>query len=297
MKKAVFRIASLRWALLLATVLVMVSQAAHAQDKIVKIAYVEWSSEIASANLIKAVIEEKLQIKCKINPYTAPVMWQSVGSGDDDGLVAAWLPTTHGHYLEMVKNKVKDLGPNLKGTRIGLVVPTSLKDGDGKEIEVDSIEDLKGKAKLFDGRIVGIDPGAGIMARTEEAIKAYGLEGFELIDGSGAAMTAELAEAIKNGDNMVVTGWTPHWMWAKWKLKYLKDPKGIYGKKETIHTIVRQGLKEDMPEVYGLLDKFNWAPEQMAQLMIWNQEEDADPYENAKRWMKENSAQVQSWFD
>jgi glycine betaine/proline transport system substrate-binding protein len=269
---------------------------AAAEDKTLKIAYVEWSSEVASANLVKAAIELKLGVKCRINPYTAPVMWQSVGSGDDDAMVAAWLPTTHGHYLDMVEGKVEDLGPNLEGTRIGLVVPQSLRTSEGKTIEIDSIGDLKGKAELFSSRIVGIDPGAGIMAKTEEAIKSYSLQEYELIDGSGAAMTAELAEAIKEKAPIVITGWTPHWMWAKWQLKYLKDPKGIYGAKEKIHTIVRNGLKKEAPKVYDFLDRFSWAPEQMAELMIWNQEEGADPLENAKRWIKENSDQVDSWF-
>ncbi len=280
--------------IILAALLLLCTAPVTADDKTVKIAYVEWSSEIASTNLVKAVIQEKLGIKCKINPYTAPVMWQSVGAKDDDAMVAAWLPTTHGHYLEMVKDKVEDLGPNLTGTRIGLVVPENPKQSKG--IEIDSIGDLRGKAKLFDQRIEGIDPGAGIMAKTEEAIKAYGLDGFELIDGSGASMCANLAKAMEEGRWIVVTGWTPHWKWAKWKLKYLKDPKGIYGGKEEIHTIVRKDLKQDMPEVYKFLDAFKWNPEQMAQLMIWNQEEDADPYENAKRWIKDNSEQVDSWL-
>ncbi len=263
-------------------------EAAPAKKK-VELAYVEWSSEVASTNVVKAVLQEKLGYEVKIIPVSAAAMWQAIGSGDADGMVAAWLPTTHGHYLEELKDKVVDLGPNLEGTKIGLVVPTY--------VTIDSIDELNANADKFDGKIIGIDPGAGLMSKTETVMADYGLDKFKLVEGSGATMTAALADGIKNNQWVVVTGWTPHWKFAKWDLKYLKDPKGmIYGGEETIHTIVRKGLKEEMPEVYAVLDKFHWGPDDMASVMVWNQEEGADPYENAKRWINENPEKVEAWL-
>ncbi len=134
------------------------------------------------------------------------------------------------------------------------------------------------------------------MSKTEKVLEDYALESFELVSGSGATMTAALADAIKNEEWIAVTGWTPHWKFAKWDLKYLDDPKGTYGGEEAIHTIVRKGLKEDMPEVYAFLDNFEWTPDEMAELMVWNQEEDSDPYETAKRWIEENPEKVNAWL-
>ena len=37
-------------------------------------------------------------------------------------------------------------------------------------------------------------------------------------------MTAALKSAIANDEEIAVTGWTPHWMFARWDLKYLDDP-------------------------------------------------------------------------
>jgi glycine betaine/proline transport system substrate-binding protein len=253
----------------------------------VELAYVEWASEVASTNVVRAVLENQ-GYKVKITPVSAAAMWQAVGSGDVDGMVAAWLPTTHGHYLEKQKDKVVDLGPNLEGTRIGLVVPTY--------VTIDSIADLNANAAKFDGKIIGIDPGAGIMSKTEQAIKDYGLTNMKLVEGTGPIMTAVLGDAIKNHQWVVVTGWTPHWMFAKWDLKYLKDPKNVYGGEEYISTIVRKGLKKDKPEVYAILDNFHWTPEDMEQLMVWNEEKGADPYKNAQRWVAEHKELVASWL-
>jgi glycine betaine/proline transport system substrate-binding protein len=92
-----------------------------------------------------------------------------------------------------------------------------------------------------------------------------------------------------------VTAWTPHWKFNRWSLKYLQDPKQIYGGEEFIHTIVRKGLKQDMPEVYKILDNFELSLDEVQTLMSWNQAKNADPYENAQRWVKENAEKVDSW--
>ncbi|EGV33308.1 ABC-type glycine betaine transport, periplasmic subunit [Thiorhodococcus drewsii AZ1] len=270
-----------------ATAMLSIGSTALAADKgEVELAYVEWSSEVASTNVVKAVLED-MGYDVKITAVSAAAMWQAVGTGDVDGIVAAWLPTTHKHYLEKVADKVEDLGPNLDGTRIGLVVPDY--------VEIDSIEQLNAAADKFDDKIIGIDPGAGLMSKTEQVIKDYGLDDMKLVEGTGPIMTAVLGDAIEDKEWVVVTGWTPHWMFAKWDLKYLDDPKGVYGGEEQIHTVVRKGLKEDMPEVYKVLDNFSWTPDQMAELMIWNQEKHADPYANAQRWVKEHADTVSSW--
>lgn len=109
-------------------------------------------------------------------------------------------------------------------------------------------------------------------------------------------MTAALGAAIDNNEWIVITGWTPHWMFSRWDLKYLDDPKNIYGDEEEIRTIVRQGLKEDLPDVYQLLDAFLWTPEDLQLVMVWNSKKNTTPYENAKRWINENPEKVEAWI-
>ena len=74
-------------------------------------------------------------------------------------------------------------------------------------------------------------------------------------------MATALGEAIENEEPIIVTGWSPHWKFAKYDLKYLDDPKGVFGEAETINTMVREGLENDMPEAYQVLDNFYWTPE------------------------------------
>ncbi len=259
------------------------------QNDAVELVYVEWATEVASTNVVRAVLQEKMGYDVNITSVSAAAMWQSVATGDADGMVAAWLPTTHASYLDQTQDELDVLGPNLEGTRIGLVVPSY--------VDIDSIPQIAENADRFNGRIIGIDPGAGIMSKTEVALETYGLEEeMELIEGSGATMTAALADAIENEQWIVVTGWTPHWKFARWDLKYLGDPRNVYGGEEYIATVVRSGLREDKPRVYAFLENFKWTAEDMEQVMVWNQETGADPYESALRWIEENEETVQSWI-
>lgn len=274
--------------LALATGAALTAGAAQAQDKdTVHLSYVEWSSTVASTNVMRAVLEQA-GYEVETSSLSAAAMWQSVASGDTDALLAGWLPTTHEDYYAQLKDQLVDTGVNLDGTKLGLVVPSY--------VEAESIAELNEYADDFDGKIVGIDPGAGIMRLTEDVIDAYELD-LDLQTGSGATMSAALKAAIDNEEAIAVTGWTPHWMFARWDLKYLEDPENVYGGAEQIHTIVRQGLEEDMPEAYAILDAFEWTAEDMGEVMLMNQEEDADPYESAKQWVEENQEQVQEWLD
>jgi glycine betaine/proline transport system substrate-binding protein len=109
-------------------------------------------------------------------------------------------------------------------------------------------------------------------------------------------MAAALKKAEDNGDWIVITGWTPHWKFAKWDLKYLEDPKGVYGAEEFIHTIVRKGLKEEKPEVYDILDKFNWTASDMEAVML-DIEDGMEPAEAAAKWVEANQEKVKEWIE
>ena len=216
-------------------------------------------------------------------------MWESIAAGDQDATVAAWLPSLQSRFLEEHRSEVQDLGPNLEGTKIGLVVPDY--------VNIDSITELESKADKFNNKIVGIDPHAGIMDKTAAALEAYKLENMKLVTGSGPTMTKILGKAIKEQRWIVVTGWTPHWKFAKYDLKYLQDPLGVYGEEESIHSIVRKGLREDMPKVHSFLDNFYWEPEDMQAVMLLAKNEDFSYQRAAQKWIQENEVLVDSWIE
>ncbi|MGM0418980.1 MAG: glycine betaine ABC transporter substrate-binding protein [Thermodesulfobacteriota bacterium] len=271
---------------LVTAVMIMIPALGFAGDKKVDLLYVEWAETVASTNVIKTVLEDQ-GYDVEITPVSAAVMWTAVASGDSDGFTGAWLPVTHGEYLDEFENELDLLGKNLEGAKIGLAVP--------QYMDIDSIEDLKTNPEAVNNKIIGIDPGAGIMGKTEKALKEYKLDDIELVSSSGPMMTADLKNKYEEKEPVVVTAWTPHWMFSRWDLKYLKDPKKVYGETEYIGTVARKGLKKDKPEVYKILDNFKWTLEECQQVMLWAREN--DPETAAAKWVKENPDRVKSWVN
>ena len=244
-----------------------------------------YGTELSSGNVMLLMLE-KAGYTVDMKVADVGLSWQAVGDGNVDFFIGAWLPTCHGQYLDKFEDDLDFVRKSLIGTRCGLVVPSY--------VEIDSISDLNTNKEKFNSKIIGIEPGAGIMVGTEDAIDAYNLD-FELQAGSEIGMLAALKDAIANNKWIVITGWSPHWMFMGWDLKYLDDPKNIYGGEEYIATFTKKGLKEENPEIYGILERFSWEPSDMESIMydVQNGMTDKDA---AQKWIDAHPEKIQEWL-
>ena len=236
-------------------------------------------------NVAKVVLEENDYQINLLNADVAPI-FASLSRGNADVFMDVWLPVTHHDYMQQYESSLEILGDNFDNARIGLVVPSY--------VDVNSIEDLNQHKDKFGGEIVGIDAGAGIMKAAEKAIEDYNLD-FKLMTSSEAAMTAVLQKSIDNEKWVVVTGWTPHWMFSRFDLKMLEDSQKIFGDAETIKTIARKGFTEDQPYLAEFFKNISFTSEQISSLMGII-EDVGNEKEGAKRWVQENQELVNSWL-
>lgn len=259
-------------------------QAIGGPRQTIQLGTTQYDSEIASANVIQTILEDA-GYDVSYSELDPAVLFSSLASGNVDFTVSPWLPVTQGPLFERYGEDIDDLGPNLEGTQNGLTVPSYM--------GITSIEELNNQA---DQVITGIEPGAGITEMTENTIEAYdNLSGWTQQTSSTGAMTIELDNAISNQEDIVITGWTPHWMFVEHDLTMLEDPKGTMGQEENAHTLARQGLQEEHPEVYHIIDNFYWELSDMEEVMadIHNgmSAEDA-----ARKWVDANQDRVQSFM-
>lgn len=154
-------------------------------------------------------------------------------------------------------------------------------------------------SEAVDYTITGIEPGAGISVTTEKAIEEYeNLDGWEVELSSTGAMMTELGTAIASEEPIVITGWNPHWMFAEYPdMKYLEDPKGVYGEEEDIVSLARTGLKEDKPEAYKMIEQFEWDVEDMESIMFEAQETGEEIEDIAAQWVEDNQDKVEKWTE
>ncbi|HZK56134.1 MAG TPA: glycine betaine ABC transporter substrate-binding protein [Desulfosporosinus sp.] len=256
------------------------------ENKTINMGYVNWAEDVAVSNVWKVILEEKGYTVNLKSLEVAP-LFVGLNKGDLDVFMDAWLPTTHKTYWEKYKDKLDDYGIWYKSeAKIGLVVPNY--------VDIKSVEDLKAKKEQFDGKIIGIDAGAGIMKATAKAVTSYGLD-YEVIQSSEAAMLTALDKAYRDKKPIAITGWSPHWMFAKYELKYLEDPKKDFGEAEEIHTLANKEFTKKNPEVANMLKAFKLDDQQIGDIESLIKD-GMEPEAAAKEWVGDNKAVVDSWM-
>ncbi len=257
-------------------------------EKSAELVYVNWAEGIAYTNLAQVILEDKMGYTVDITAADVGPAYTAVAQGDKDAFMETWLPVLHADYVDMYKDKIVDLGHVYEGTQSGLVVPAY--------VTIDNISEMNSVAAKFDGKIIGIDAGAGVMKTAEQVIEQYGLD-LKLVSSSGPAMTAALQDAINSNEWIAVTGWRPHWKFGRWELKFLQqDEDKMMWKPGNIHIMGRLNLEQDKPELAQFLKNMQFTDAQLGDLMLKVKESDADVADVARQWMNDNMDLVESWI-
>ncbi len=270
----------------LATLLILASCRTTVREadeaKPVMINYTDWAESVALTHLAALLLEERLDYEVITRLAGVDTVFKEVATGEADIFADAWLPQTHGSYMEEYFDHIEDLGPNYKSARTGLVVPAWS--------DIKSIDDLK---DLYPGPIIGIDTTAGIMQNAARALEEYGLDN-ELLSLSDAEMSERVEQSLKRREYVVFTGWEPHWLFHRYEMRYLEDPLEVFPGVEKIHTIARKGFKEDHPRATVFFERMILSEKQINEL-LYEVLLARDPLEGVRAWARKNEFVVNQW--
>ena len=245
-----------------------------------------WAENIAVSNMWKVLLEEE-GYEIEIRAMDKAPVWLGISRGELDLAPEVWLPNTDHSFMESYGDDVEMHEIWYENTGLGLVVPNYM--------DIDSIEDLNTITDELDGRIVGIDAGASLTQMTEDAIDEYGLD-FDLMTSSDPAMMAELSTYYNREEPIVVTLWSPHWAFSEYDLKYLEDPKMVYGKPDDIYYMTRTGFSEEFPELIEWMNNWKMNDDELGSLMAIIKDSD-DAEEGARTWIEDNRELINEWMD
>ncbi|NLP84938.1 glycine betaine ABC transporter substrate-binding protein [Microbacterium sp. CFH 90308] len=241
-----------------------------------------WTDGLSTAYLLEDQLE-KLGYTVEMETLTeAGPLYTGLAQGDIDIYPSAWPELTHADYMETYGDDIEDLGAYYDNAKLTLAVPSYS--------DIDSIEDLAGNADRFDGKIIGIEPGAGLTAQTQDVMMPeYGLDGYELVTSSTAAMLTELSNAIDAQEDIVVTLWRPFWANDAYDVKDLEDPLGAMGEPEALHFLGTSGFAEKYPEAAELIAGITLDDEQYGALedLVVNEYGEGKEAEAVDAWLEQ----------
>ncbi|NTB99045.1 glycine betaine ABC transporter substrate-binding protein [Agrobacterium tumefaciens] len=226
------------WKALCAAAMVGVTAfSAHAEEKTITMGTMSWEDLTPITGITKKVLEDAGYSVKVVSFSEWGIAYAALTKGDIQ-IMASQTDYAAQDYWDKNKRRLEKISPVSHGLYQAIAVP--------KYVTIDSIDQLNDNAEKFGGKIVGIEPGSGLMRDAASAVKEYGLK-LPLVEGSTAAMTAALKSAIDRKEWVAVAIWEPSWMMYKYDLKFLKDPKGIFPPAQGYYWIGQKGFSAEYP--------------------------------------------------
>jgi glycine betaine/proline transport system substrate-binding protein len=244
-----------------------------------------WTDGLSTAYLLQDQLE-KLGYTVEMNTLTeAGPLYTGLAQGDVDIFPSAWPEITHAEYMATYGDSIEDLGTYYDNAKLTIAVP--------EYVDIDSIDELAAASDRFGGRIYGIEPGAGLTGQTQKMMPEYGLDGYELVTSSTAAMLTELKSATENEKDIVVTLWRPFWANDAYPVKDLEDPKGAMGEAEGLHFLGTKGFAAQYPEAAELIEKIQLDDAQYGSLedLVVNEYGEGREAEAIDAWLEEHGSE------
>jgi glycine betaine/proline transport system substrate-binding protein len=249
---------------------------------------------VANSNLKKVLLEEELgyeNVELKLAEGVG-AFYGDLIEGETDAFLDAWMPN-HEQFVERGQGRIEVIkwpwyvGP----TRYGIAVPDYMQD-------VNSISDLD---SVGTDMITGIEPGTVMMNKIETDVVPRYQQQSGLAEATTPAMLAVLEQAYSMEEPFVFLAWSPHRMNQEYEFRYLSDPKNAMGSVDALqnlHSVTREGLAEDEPAAYALINAMRLDEDQKGSLELTINEAE-DPEAGVRRWLEEKKTRelVRPWTE
>ncbi|QBQ07057.1 glycine betaine ABC transporter substrate-binding protein [Sporosarcina pasteurii] len=240
-----------------------------------------WTSTVPPTKIASLIIQDMGYDVEEISADATNV-YIGLSRGDIDVFMDSWLPA-HENLLEKYADQVEDTAISYDDVETGLVVPTYMED-------INSVNDLKGKEDLFSNEVYGIESGANVTGIINELLESYELD-LKQVNSSEGGMLAQARRLMENEDPVSFFGWRPHTMFNQYDLKVLADEQNFF-ETAAVHVITNNELKENAPDVHQFLSNWHISLDEVEEMIVKIEDENADPEAVAREWIDNNQDKV-----
>lgn len=223
------------------------------------------------------------------------VVYQGLTSGDVDVFLGGWMPAQREMFEPLEANDtIVSLANNVDGAQMTLAVPEYT-----YEQGIRSFADLDAHRDRFDGKLHGFGAGSAASEILHGAIDddVWGLGDWQLVDTSEVGMLSAARDAISREQAIVWVGWTPHWMNLELPMRYLDDPKDLFGEnngESDVLTLMRGDYAEAHPNLASFFSQFTFPAEEQSWMIREYGQEERDVETVAEEWIRDNAARVEA---
>jgi glycine betaine/proline transport system substrate-binding protein len=203
---------------------------------IIRVGHIDLSFHDASALVVEAILKKHGHaIERSAAPHED--MFRRMARGEVDVLVSAWLPASHGKYLEPFRDDIREITVLYEPYCIWGVP-------DYVSADVSGVSDLLREPALgrMERLIQGINPGAGISRFSAAIVSDYGLDaaGYEFRTGTERQCFGRFEQAVADARWVVIPLWHPQALHHRRRIRALGEPKGLLGGRDKATLIVRR---------------------------------------------------------
>lgn len=279
-----------------------------------------WTGSAVICQVMKYVLENKLDIPAQVTQLNGAATWVGMDKGDVDVFSDIW-ETAEADGIEKFTKEKKSAEVVLSYANApqAWYIPKFV----AEEYGIKTIEDLKGKEKLFDidsdgkGELWGGPTSWKMNEITSIRIRDYGLD-FENLGVEQWAWLATLKSAILNKKPVIFYYWEPEWLFTEYDLVKIEEPAYDPAKWKFVQkhpeqskitceiepTNVWVGISKKMetrlPNAYKFFKNWSIPIDEVNQLIALVTDLDGKPKISgeaaAKKWVEDNPEIVNGWL-
>ncbi len=208
------------------------------EAKTIRMGVMQWETMVMTSSITESLLKRHGFEVEGVEFQEWGVAFAALAKGDID-IMVSHPDYAAADYWERNARKLEKLSVVSYGYNAGLIVPSY--------VTINSIDELNEHKDKFGGRIIGVEPGSGMMRQSENVVREYGLD-MEIVEGSGPVAVAALKSAMDRNEWIVSMYWTPSWVFQEFDIKFLKDPKGVQEPTETYVWLARKGFSTEHPK-------------------------------------------------
>ncbi len=285
----------------------------------IKIGLNNWTSQVVLANVTGELLK-KMGYNVELVPTDNQLQFAAMANGDLHMQIEVWEGTHKTNFLKFVDTgKLLDAGSHDAITREEWWYPLYMEERCPGLPDWQALDKCASEFATPEtapkGRYLGgpIDWGK----HHNDRVEALGMNFVVVNAGQASTLWAELDAAYRRDEPIILFNWTPNWVEAKYKGRFIdfpdyapeclsdpswgSNPDLLYDcgapKKGWLKKAAWHGVQEKYPAAWKLLQNINFNNQQIAAAAAYVDVDELSPEDGASKWLEVNEAVWQPWID